>query len=84
MSHVTFAKIRAVHRIIEMGRALIGIISSPVQIIELKAYTYFLSRVYAEFSCKVVVAVGSVSSGEIRNIGKRGERVGELKFIYRS
>ena len=80
---IPFAKVRGVHRIIEMRCALVLVISATVEIIKLEACTKLLACVYSIIGCEVVFAISLVASVVVSEVGVRRKSICKLILLYR-
>ena len=83
MSLIAVAQVAAIHRVVEVGSALVAVIAAAVDVIEKKPYANALTRIHRELSLEMVLAVGSVAAVVVADVGERRQRVGEEEVLHR-
>ena len=65
-----------------MGRTLIAIISTTIEVIKLESETPFFASINSKECLKTIFSVGSITSGIIGKNRNRGEGRGKLKVPW--
>ena len=80
---VAVAEVGAIHRVVEVGRALVLVVAASVDIVEVEAHAQSFARVHAKLSREMVLAVCAVSCRVVCEVCERRQRVGEMECRHR-
>ena len=58
---IPVSQIRAPETILEMGSALIGVVTAAIEVVKLKSHTYPLTCVNGKKGVEIILTVGSVA-----------------------
>ena len=83
MRLVAVADVGAVHEILEVRCALVGIVATSVEIVEVESKAQSLVYVHSVFCHKMILAIGAVARAVVGEVGEWRQSVGEVKFVDR-